>query len=48
MDTLRKCALEKQIGSIPNTRDSVEEVRAIRIKLSKEKFKLTEINKLAE
>ena len=38
--------LEKQIGSIPNTGDSVKEIREIRKKLSKEKFDLNELNKL--
>lgn len=38
--------LQKQIGSIPNTGDSVEEVREIRRKLSKEPFDVEEINKL--
>jgi hypothetical protein len=37
--------LEKQVGSIPNTGDSVEEVREIRKKSSKEKVDLDEINK---
>jgi len=39
-DAIRKLVLEKQIGSIPNTGDSVKEVRDIRKKLSKEKFNL--------
>ncbi|MFC1690988.1 hypothetical protein ACFL0W_02295 [Nanoarchaeota archaeon] len=43
-----KLALEKQIGSIPNTGDSVKEIRKIRKILSKEKFDLTEINKLGK
>ena len=50
-DALRKLILEKQIGSIPNTGDSVKEMREIKKKLSKEikSFKdLEEINKLAE
>ena len=45
-DAIRKLVLEKQIGSIPNTGDSVKEVREIRKKLSKEKFNLNEINQL--
>ena len=45
-DALRKLVLEKQIGSIPNTGDSVKEIREIRKKLSKEKFDLNELNKL--
>lgn len=40
--------LEKQVGSIPNTGDSVKEVREIRNKLSKEKFNLDEINALGK
>jgi Arc/MetJ-type ribon-helix-helix transcriptional regulator len=47
-DALRRLILEKQIGSMPNTGDSVKEVREIRKKLSKEKFDLDEINKLAK
>lgn len=35
-DAIRRFLLQKQIGSIPNTGDSVKEVRAIRKKLSKE------------
>ena len=38
--------LERQIGSIPNTGDSVEEIREIRLKLSKEKIDLDRINNL--
>ncbi len=37
-DAVRKLVLEKQIGSIPNTGNSVSEVRQMRKKLSKEKF----------
>jgi Arc/MetJ-type ribon-helix-helix transcriptional regulator len=47
-DAVRRLILDKQIGSIPNTGDSVKEIREIRKKLSKEKFDLDEINKLAE
>lgn len=47
-DALRKLILEKQIASIPNTGNSVAEVRAIRRKLSKEKISLDEINALGE
>ena len=47
-DAIRKLVLEKQIGSIPNTGDSVKEVRDIRKKLSKEKFNLNEINQLGK
>jgi len=45
-DAIRKLVLEKQIGSIPNTGNSVKEVRKIRKNLSKEKINLLEINKL--
>ena len=47
-DAIRKLILEKQIGSIPETGDSVKEIRKIRKKLSKEKFDLDEINKLGK
>ncbi|MBU0459998.1 MAG: ribbon-helix-helix domain-containing protein [Candidatus Woesearchaeota archaeon] len=50
-DALRKLILEKQIGTIPNTGDSVKEIREIRKKLSKEikSFKdIEEINKLVD
>ena len=47
-DAVRRLILDKQIGSIPNTGDSVKEIRKIRTKISKEKFDLDEINKLAE
>jgi Arc/MetJ-type ribon-helix-helix transcriptional regulator len=39
-------AVRKMIGSIPNTGDSVKEVREIRKKLSKEYLDLDEINSL--
>ena len=48
-DAVRRLNLEKQIGSIPNTGDSVKEIREIRKKLSKKikSFKDVEkINKL--
>lgn len=47
-DAIRKLVLEKQVGSIPDTGDSVKEVRKIRKKLSKKKFDLDEINKLGK
>jgi len=50
-DAVRRLILDKQIGSIPNTGDSVKEMREIKKKLSKEvkSFKdLEEINKLAD
>lgn len=34
-DAIRKLILEKQIGSVPNTGDSVREIRGIRKRLSK-------------
>ena len=47
-DAVRRLILDKLVGIIPNTGDSVEEVREMRKMLSKEKFNLEEINKLAE
>ena len=47
-DAIRKLVLEKQIGSIPNTGDSVKEIREIRKRLSKEKFNINEINQLGK
>lgn len=47
-DAVRKLVLEKQVGSISNTGDSVKEIRKIRKKLSKEKFDIDEINKLGK
>ena len=47
-DALRRLILDKQVGSIPNTGDSVKEIREIRKKLSKEKYNLDEINKLGK
>ncbi|MBU0470150.1 MAG: ribbon-helix-helix domain-containing protein [Nanoarchaeota archaeon] len=44
-DALRKLILEKQIGSIPNTGDSVKEIREIRKKLSKG-FTLKELDEI--
>lgn len=45
-DAIRRLVLEKQIGSIPNTGDSVMEIKEVRKRLSKEKFNLEEINRL--
>ena len=45
-DALRKLMLERQIGSIPDSGDSVKEVRYIRRKLSKEKIDLNDINRM--
>jgi len=47
-DAVRRLVLDKMVGIIPNTGDSVKEIRQIRTKLSKEKFDLDEINKLAD
>ena len=50
-DALRKLVLEKMIGIIPNTGDSVKEIREIRKKLSKEikSYKdIEKINKLVD
>lgn len=47
-DAIRRLILEKQVGSVPHTGDSVKEIREIRKKLSKEKFDLNEINKLGK
>ncbi len=45
-DAVRRLILDKQIGSVSDTGDSVTEIRKIRAKLSKEKFNLDELNKL--
>ncbi|PLW79346.1 hypothetical protein C0585_08015 [Candidatus Woesearchaeota archaeon] len=50
-DAVRTLVLKNQIGSTPNTGDSVKEVREIRKKLSKDvnSFKdIEEINKLGD
>ena len=50
-DAVRRLVLDKMVGIIPNTGNSVKEIRAIRNKLSKEikSFKdIEEINKLVE
>ncbi|MBU1198832.1 MAG: ribbon-helix-helix domain-containing protein [Nanoarchaeota archaeon] len=47
-DGVRKLTLKSMIGIIPNTGDSVKEVREIRNKLSKEPFDLDEINNLGK
>ncbi len=43
-DAVRRLVIERQIGSVPNTGDSVKEVRDIRKKLSKEKIDLRKLN----
>lgn len=45
-DAVRRLVWEREIGTIPNTGDSVLEIREIRRKLSKEKFDLKAINNL--
>ena len=40
--------INKMIGIIPNTNESINEVKSLRKKLSREKFNLDEINKLAD
>jgi len=47
-DSVRRMVLEQQVGTIPNTGNSVNEIRKIREKLSSEKVDLDEINKLAD
>ena len=47
-DAVRRLILDKLGGIIPNTGDSVKEVKEMRRKLSQEKFNLEEINQLAE
>ena len=47
-DAVRKLILEKMIGIIPNTGDSVKEVREIRKKFSEEKFDLKKLNRLVQ
>jgi Arc/MetJ-type ribon-helix-helix transcriptional regulator len=45
-DAIRRLLLERQVGSIPNRGDAVQQVRAVREKLSKEELDLDAINKL--
>lgn len=40
--------IHAQVGTIPNTGDSVKEIRAIRKKLSKEEFDIDKINSLID
>lgn len=47
-DAVRRLILNELVGILPDNGDSVKEVRELRKKLSKEKFNLEEINKLAE
>jgi len=45
-DAVRRLVWEKEIGTLPNIGDSVQEIREIRKKLSQEEFDLKEINSL--
>ena len=45
-DAIRRLILEKHIGSIQNTGDSVKEIQEIRKKLSSEEFDVDRINEL--
>jgi Arc/MetJ-type ribon-helix-helix transcriptional regulator len=45
-DAIRRLLLERQVGSIPNRGDAVQQVRALREKLSKEDLGIDAINKL--
>ena len=47
-DAVRRLILDKLVGIIPDTGDSVKEVKEMRKIISKEKFNLEEINKLVE
>lgn len=47
-DAIRRLVLDKLTGIIENKEDSVKELRKIRTQLSKQKFNLDEINKLAD
>ena len=44
-DALRKLVLEKQVSSVPNTGDSVKEIREIRKRLSKG-FTITDLDEI--
>ena len=46
-DAVRRLVLDKLIGLISDEEDSVAQVKNLRKRLSKEKFDLNEINKLA-
>jgi Arc/MetJ-type ribon-helix-helix transcriptional regulator len=45
-DAVRRLVWDKEVGTIPNTGDSVAEVRAARTKLSKQKINVRSINAL--
>jgi Arc/MetJ-type ribon-helix-helix transcriptional regulator len=45
-DAVRRFVWEKEVASIPNEKDSVQQIRKIRKILSKEKININEINNL--
>ena len=47
-DAVRRLILSELIGVIPNKENSVKQIKTLRRKLSKEKFDLEKINKLAD
>jgi len=47
-DAVRRLVLDKLVGILPNTGDSVKEIKELRKKVSKEKFDLESANKLAD
>ena len=47
-DAVRRLVLDKLIGILQGDKSSIKEVKELRNKLSKEKFDLEEINKLAD
>ena len=47
-DAVRRLILDKLVGIIPDTQNSVKEIQEIRKRLSKEKFNMEEINRLAK
>ncbi|MCK5321348.1 ribbon-helix-helix protein, CopG family [Candidatus Pacearchaeota archaeon] len=47
-DAVRRLILSELIGIIPNKENSVKQIKTLRRKLSKEKFDLEKINKLAD
>lgn len=47
-DAVRKLVLNELVGIISNKKNSIKQIRNARKKLSKEKFDLEEINKLAD
>ena len=47
-DAIRRLVLNELVGIILNSKNSVEQIKSARKKLSKEKFNLKEINKLVD